>query len=289
VTLPGYRQHLLNEDDTAEHVELTVGRIRKLFDACGFVFWSDLGKDGAAVLINTRLGEMRQRDKRPIGGKTINYYIRAVKAFCRWFVDVAERTHENPLANLKRVRVTEAEAKETRELDPSELAWVLAATKVAPARYGMEPAERVLLYRFAYETGIRPGQIRAMTVSAFDFEADPPHVTSAARSVKTRKSHTQPLRADTAALLKEEFNNRVPEAKAFPTMPDKFTLSAMFREDLAEARRQWMEAAGDNAPALTVSELSSALKRSVEDSFGHVRVRGEISGWKRDHHPAEKR
>jgi exodeoxyribonuclease VII large subunit len=38
---------------------------------------------------------------------------------------------------------------------------------------------------------------------------------------------------------------------------------------------------GDNAPALSVSELSGALKRSVEDAFGHVRVRGEISGFKR--------
>jgi hypothetical protein len=38
---------------------------------------------------------------------------------------------------------------------------------------------------------------------------------------------------------------------------------------------------GDNAPALTVSELSGALKRSVEDAFSHVRVRGEISGFKR--------
>ena len=38
---------------------------------------------------------------------------------------------------------------------------------------------------------------------------------------------------------------------------------------------------GDNAPALSVTELSGALKRSVEDQFGHVRVRGEISGWKR--------
>jgi exodeoxyribonuclease VII large subunit len=44
---------------------------------------------------------------------------------------------------------------------------------------------------------------------------------------------------------------------------------------LAETR------AGDNAPALSVSELSSALKRTVEDRFGHVRVRGEISGYKR--------
>ena len=41
------------------------------------------------------------------------------------------------------------------------------------------------------------------------------------------------------------------------------------------------EAPGDNAPALSVSELSAALKRSVEDGFAHVRVRGEISGFKR--------
>lgn len=36
-----------------------------------------------------------------------------------------------------------------------------------------------------------------------------------------------------------------------------------------------------NRPEFTVSELSSALKRTVEDAFGYVRVRGEISGFKR--------
>lgn len=41
------------------------------------------------------------------------------------------------------------------------------------------------------------------------------------------------------------------------------------------------EQPGDNAPALSVSELSGALKRTVEDAFGFVRVRGEISGFKR--------
>lgn len=41
------------------------------------------------------------------------------------------------------------------------------------------------------------------------------------------------------------------------------------------------EAAGDNAAALSVSEISAALKRAVEDQFGFVRVRGEISGFKR--------
>src|SRR5216684_2494738 len=38
-----------------------------------------------------------------------------------------------------------------------------------------------------------------------------------------------------------------------------------------------------NAPEFTVSELSSALKRTVEDAYGRVRVRGEISGFKGQH------
>ncbi|MEA3047003.1 MAG: exodeoxyribonuclease large subunit, partial [Sphingomonadales bacterium] len=41
------------------------------------------------------------------------------------------------------------------------------------------------------------------------------------------------------------------------------------------------QAPGDNAPAFSVSELSAALKRTVEGAFDHVRVRGEISGFKR--------
>ena len=41
------------------------------------------------------------------------------------------------------------------------------------------------------------------------------------------------------------------------------------------------EPAGDNAAALSVSEISAALKRVVEDRFGFVRIRGELSGVKR--------
>ena len=44
---------------------------------------------------------------------------------------------------------------------------------------------------------------------------------------------------------------------------------------LAEGRQ------GDNSPPLSVGELAQAVKRTVEDRFGRVKVRGEISGWKR--------
>jgi exodeoxyribonuclease VII large subunit len=48
-----------------------------------------------------------------------------------------------------------------------------------------------------------------------------------------------------------------------------------------DARLLASETPGDNAAAVSVSELSMRLKRTVEDAFGFVRVRGEISGWKR--------
>lgn len=38
-----------------------------------------------------------------------------------------------------------------------------------------------------------------------------------------------------------------------------------------------------NAPEISVSELSANLKRTVEDAFGYVRVRGEISGYRGPH------
>ncbi len=41
------------------------------------------------------------------------------------------------------------------------------------------------------------------------------------------------------------------------------------------------ETQGSNAPAFSVSEISASLKRAVEDRFGHVRVRGELTGIKR--------
>jgi exodeoxyribonuclease VII large subunit len=57
----------------------------------------------------------------------------------------------------------------------------------------------------------------------------------------------------------------------FMPLPDDLDPSGLLAE----------EKGGDNAPPLSVSELSGALKRTVEAAFGFVRVRGEVSGWKR--------
>ncbi|MBX9898546.1 MAG: exodeoxyribonuclease VII large subunit [Qipengyuania sp.] len=51
--------------------------------------------------------------------------------------------------------------------------------------------------------------------------------------------------------------------------------------DEDDARLVARAAPGDNAEPLTVSDLAQALKRMVEDRFGFVRLRGELSGVKR--------
>ena len=38
-----------------------------------------------------------------------------------------------------------------------------------------------------------------------------------------------------------------------------------------------------NIQEYSVSEISGAVKRTVEDAFGHVRIRGEISGFRGVH------
>ena len=44
-----------------------------------------------------------------------------------------------------------------------------------------------------------------------------------------------------------------------------------------------MDASPSNAHEFSVSELATAVKRAVEDEFGYVRVRGEISGYRGPH------
>ena len=50
---------------------------------------------------------------------------------------------------------------------------------------------------------------------------------------------------------------------------------------LDEMRLLAEERQGDNSGVLSVSEISAALKRHLEQGFSHVRIRGEISGFKR--------
>src|SRR5690349_5913667 len=77
--------------------------------------------------------------------------------------------------------------------------------------------------------------------------------------------------------------SRHASASSRPPEPKSRIFMDLPNDDSVDTRGSLLAnvAPGDNSPALSVSELSGALKRTIETAFGQVRVRGEISGFKR--------
>ncbi len=250
---------LKSKGNTVEYVASRLARVRRVFTACGFAMWSDLNRPGVGTAIISYLAELREGKTdeakpsteakvapRRITGQSVNYYISALKGFARWMV-ADKRAAESPQAQLAGVGDVDSDRKrERRALTEDELGRLLRATETAPFRFGLSGADRARLYRFAFETGMRPKQIRGLTVASFQLDANPPTVTAAAKSVKRRERHTQPLSASMTADLKTAMANKLPAAVAFD-LPGEGRMVKMFRADLATARDTWLDEAGDDA------------------------------------------
>ncbi len=108
-------------------------------------------------------------------------------------------------------------------------------------RFKMDGYERALVYRLAFESGLRANEIRTLKVSSFDFEHNT--VTVVAGYSKHRREDVLSIRPDTAELLQDFFHTKVPAASAF-NIPSR--TADMLRADLDEARQKWLREAGDS-------------------------------------------
>ena len=95
VVTPGYKQYLSGKGNTVQHVNLTIARIKRVIDGCGFRSWSDL----SAARVQSYLASLRDAEK-SISAASFNYYLQAMKSFCRWMVR-DRRACENPLGHLQ--------------------------------------------------------------------------------------------------------------------------------------------------------------------------------------------
>ena len=92
---------------------------------------------------------------KPLAGKTINAYIAALTAFCRW-CDDRGYLDRNPLKGLQPFHA--APITQRRALTPDEIRRLLAAA---------DPA-RALLYELAIFTGLRAGELQELRIGDFD-------------------------------------------------------------------------------------------------------------------------
>src|SRR5439155_2096918 len=186
-----------------------------IIDGCGFRYQSDI--DAGKVL--AFLGDLRADTaaKRGISAQTFNFYLGAIKQFCRWMVK-DRRAVESPVAHLDGLNVKTDRRHDRRALTVEELVTLLDTTQSGPDRLGMTGPERAMLYRLAVESGLRAGELRSLTRASFDLDAEAPTVTVAAEYSKRRRQDTLPLRPALAADLQEFLAMKAPAAPVF-TLP----------------------------------------------------------------------
>ncbi len=267
-----WAEALAAKGGTAAHVRQSADRVRGIFKAAGFTYWSEVN----ASRLSIALASMRETGaektvqasgkvyRRVIHAQTSNYYLQAAKQFCRWMVR-DERATRSPLESLEPMNVRVDRCHDRRELTTEELQTLIGATTAGPDRYGMTGEARAMLYRLAAETGLRAGELRSLTRASFTLDGKEPAVTIAAAYAKNRRQDRLPLRPATAAALAEFLRAKLPAAPAF-TLPRRFAIASMFRADLLDART-WRQQRQTGATA-AIDPSDEFL--SYRDSTGRV-------------------
>ncbi len=255
--LEDFEQSLLTKGGTVKNAKQVKSRVKRVFDECKFTFWNDIQASKAQYTISglrkyvkTKAG---LKDLGEISAQTYNFYLKAVKQFCKWMVRDG-RASESPVEHLQTINVRTDRRHDRRSLEPDEIRRLLEATQTAGKRFGMTGYERALLYRLAAETGQRRDELKSLKKSSFDFENLT--VTVEAGYTKNKKPAVLPLRKDTALVLQEYLAGKMPSIKAFK-VPVKTAL--MLKADLKAAKIPYVDDAGRYADFHSLRHSTGSL------------------------------
>jgi integrase len=218
-----YHKNLLDSDFTRKHADLARRRLIRLFGIAGVATLREIN----AVVIQSALARLRTEGR---GLKTLNHYGDTAKMFVAWCIDDG-RMATNPLATLKRYKADKDVRHERRSISIEEFNRLLEAAR-SGEKYGrMTGPLRELCYRFAFTTGLRFGEIKALKPDWFDWQTL--KITIPAKIAKNRKTTTLPIDERLAEDLKARIAAVGPGEPVFP-MPKRGY--AMIQVDLESAQ-----------------------------------------------------
>jgi site-specific recombinase XerD len=251
-----FKTYLTGKGSTAKHVAVTIFRLEALCTGCRFLKTVDLS--GSAI--TAWLADQREADK--LGAATSNYYLSAIKHFCKWMIR-DRRMGEDPTLHLPGVNTKTDVRRERRPLERGEFDRLIAAARKRGQYRGLSGTQRALLYVMAANTGLRVGELASLTAASFDLAAELATVTVEAVDSKHRRKDVLPLRQDLVALLRPYIaaiqpavSKRVagrigkagrqtdqdPPARLWPgTWAER--AARMIRNDLKAARLAWLSEA----------------------------------------------
>ena len=179
---------------------------------------------------------------------------------------VSGRAPTHLLAGLK-TQNSEPDRRWRRPVCPDELARIVAAAEGGPDLYGVPGTTRALVYALAGTTGFRAGDIRSLTVRSFDLDAAT--VTVEARHTKSKRTRTNPLKAELADRLRAHLAGRAADEPAF-ALPPVWTFARMLRADA--------KAAGINTRGMTFHGLRHGFITALARSGVHPSVVQRLAG-----------
>lgn len=258
--LEEFKSALLADNNTEKHAKVTFARGKKLFEGCKFVYMGDV----QASSVTDWLATERKAGRMSI--VTSNYYLRDAKSFFSWMVK-DRRIDANPLAHLSPLNADVEEHRQRRVLQPDEYGRLLKAARVGPQRCRLAGCDRMMLYLVASNSGLRCQELASLTPESFVLDGDEPSVTVEASYSKHRRQDVQPIRADLAELLREYLASKPAGERIWPHR--WWTKAAkMIRADLKDARRKWIDEAGEDA--------NEREARKKSDYLAYINADGEV-------------
>ena len=108
--------------------------------------------------------------------QTSNYYLTAIKGFCRWLVR-DRRMPTNPLTDTSRLNANTDRRRERRSLTVEEFARLIEATQSAQPFRELTGRDRAVLYLVASNSGLRESELASLETASYKFLCNPRTVT----------------------------------------------------------------------------------------------------------------
>ena len=230
---------------SAKHVRHVREHLDRVVNECRFHRLKDINRQAVQRWMAKLVRMPRDRDdpeSLPLSARTINMHRTAIVAFCNWCL-AEGRLSASPLAGLPKVEEAEPSRKR-RPLTEGEIIRLLEAAQERPLRDSLtirrgknkgKPLarvsnkehrrlervgqERALVYKFMMLTGLRRGEVAALTTGALHLDEDNPYVYVEGKHAKSGRAATLPLRGDLADDLCK-LVARLSEARGEEVTPD---------------------------------------------------------------------
>jgi len=248
--LRDFEKYLESKDNTAEHTELTMQRVRSVMHGIKAKVIGDItpGRVGEYLAKLRREGlpipEGSNRKPKPLSASSSNHYLKAVRSFCHWLVR-DRRVEASPVAGLSAVKTGRDVKRKRRPLTDREFVALVEAARASEEDFrGLSGEDRGMLYTAAVHTGLRVSELASLKPTSLYLDEEPYLIRVAAAYTKNREEAEIELREDFATALREWAAGKSEDKPLWPGTWSYKASAMMLRVDLRAAGIPYQDPSG---------------------------------------------